>query len=106
VAASAVAAGGDGARVHGLELVVGDTATVAAAAREAAWRDALARAEQYAPWPGRPSAPLLEIKETSPPPPDARPMRLLAAEAPTAPATEPGETIIWAAVTATWTLAR
>jgi hypothetical protein len=33
-------------------------------------------------------------------------MRLLAAEAPTAPATEPGETIIWAAVTATWTLAR
>jgi hypothetical protein len=33
-------------------------------------------------------------------------MRLLAAAAPTAPATEPGETIIWAAVTATWTLAR
>jgi uncharacterized protein YggE len=106
VAASAVAAGGDGARVHGLELVVGDTAAVAAAARETAWRDALARAEQYAALAGSALGPVLQIKETSPPPPDARPMRLLAAEGiPGAPATEPGETITWAAVTATWSLA-
>jgi uncharacterized protein len=107
VAASAVAAGGDGARVHGLELVVGDLAAVAAAAREAAWRDALARAEQYAALAGSALGPVLQIKETSPPPPDARPMRLMAAEAtPTAPPTEPGETTIWAAVTATWSLAQ
>jgi uncharacterized protein YggE len=34
-------------------------------------------------------------------------MRLMAAEAgPTAPATEPGETTIWAAVTVTWSLER
>ncbi|HEX7147945.1 MAG TPA: SIMPL domain-containing protein [Actinomycetota bacterium] len=106
VAASAVAAGGDGARVHGLELVVGDTAAVAAAAREAAWRDALARAEQYAALASSALGPVLQIKETSPPPPDARPMRLMAAEAtPTAPPTEPGETTIRAAVTATWSLA-
>jgi hypothetical protein len=32
-------------------------------------------------------------------------MRLMAADAaPTAPATEPGETTIWAAVTVTWSL--
>jgi uncharacterized protein len=107
VAASAVAAGGDGARVNGLELVVGELAAVAAAAREAAWRDALARAEQYAALASSALGPVLQIKETSPPPPDARPMRLMAAEAtPTAPPTEPGETTIWAAVTATWSLAR
>ena len=49
--------------------------------------------------------PVRQIKESPPPPPDARPMRLLAAEAaPTPPATEPGETTIWAAVTVTWVL--
>jgi uncharacterized protein YggE len=88
-------------------VVGGDRAGVAAAAREAAWRDALARAEQYAALAGSALGPIVEIKEASPPPPDARPMRLMAAEATsTAPPTEPGETTIWAAVTATWSLAR
>ena len=105
VAAAAVAAGGDGARVHGLSLVVGDLAAVAAAAREAAWRDALARAGQYAGLAGLALGPVLEITEAPPPPPDARPMRLLAAEAaPSGPAVEPGESVVWAAVTATWSL--
>jgi uncharacterized protein len=105
VAAAAAAAGGDGARVHGLSLVVGDPATVAAAAREAAWRDAQARAEQYAGLAGLALGPVLEIKEAPPPPPDARPMRLMAAEAaPAGPAVEPGETVVWAAVTVTWAL--
>ena len=105
VAAAAVAVGGDAARVHGLELVVGDPAAVAAGAREAAWRDAVARAEQYARLAGAALGPVLEVKE-APPPPDARPMRLLAAEAPPGPATEPGETTVWATVTVTWALAR
>ena len=48
VAGAAVAVGGDAARIHGLGFAVDDLAAVAAAAREAAWRDALARAEQYA----------------------------------------------------------
>ena len=105
VAAAAVAAGGDGARVHGLGLVVGDPAAAAAAAREAAWHDATARATQYAGLAGLTLGPVLAIRETPPPPPDARPMRLLAAEAgPAAPATEPGETVVWAAVTVTWSL--
>jgi uncharacterized protein YggE len=104
VAAAAVAVGGDGARVHGLELVVGDLTAAAAAAREAAWRDALARAGQYAALAGVALGEVLEVKEAPPPPPDARPMRLLAEAAPEGPATEPGERIVWAAVTVTWAL--
>jgi uncharacterized protein YggE len=104
VAAAAVAVGGDAARVNGLELVVGDPAAVAAAAREAAWRDAVARAEQYARLSGTTLGRVLRIEEAPPPPPDARPMRLLAAEAPPGPATEPGETTVWAAVAVTWAL--
>jgi|SoiMethySBSTD1v2_1073268.scaffolds.fasta_scaffold195118_3 uncharacterized protein len=104
VAAAAVAVGGAGARVHGLGLVVGDPAGVAVAAREAAWRDALARAGQYADLAGATLGPVLEIRETPPPPPDARPMRLLAEAVPGGPATEPGETLVWAAVTVTWAL--
>jgi uncharacterized protein len=106
VAAAAVAVGGDAARVHGLSFVVGDPAAVAAAAREAAWGDALARAEQYARLAGAALGQVLEIREAPPPPPDARPMRLLAAEAPPGPATEPGESTVWAAVSVTWALDR
>lgn len=106
VAAATATAGGDAARVHGLGFVVGDPAAVAAAARDAAWRDALARAGQYARLAGAALGPVLEIREAPPPPPDARPMRLLAAEAPPGPATEPGETTVWAAVSVTWALDR
>jgi uncharacterized protein YggE len=104
VAAAAVAVGGDAARVHGLGFVVGDPAAVAAAAREAAWRDALARAAQYAELAGSALGPVLRVEE-APPPPDVRPMRLMAVEAgPEGPATEPGETVVGAAVTVTWAL--
>jgi uncharacterized protein YggE len=105
VAAATATAGGDAARVHGLGFVVGDPAAVAAAAREAAWRDAVARAEQYARLSGTTLGRVLRIEE-APPPPDARPMRLLAAEAPPGPATDPGQTTVWAAVTVTWALDR
>jgi uncharacterized protein len=104
VAAATVAVGGEGARVHGLGFVVGDPAALAAAARESAWRDALARAGQYAALAGVALGDVLEIKEAPPPPPEAPPMRLLADAAPAGPATEPGQTTIWAAVTATWAL--
>jgi uncharacterized protein len=106
VAAAAVAGGGGADRVAKIGVVVGDPAAVAAAARDAAWRDALARAEQYARLAGAALGPVLEIREAPPPPPDARPMRLLAAEAPPGPATEPGETTVWAAVSVTWALDR
>ena len=105
IAAAAVAVGGDAARVHGLELVVGDPATVAAAAREAAWRDAEARAGQYATLAEAALGPVLEVRDAPPPPPDARPMRLLAGRGDLGgPATEPGEAAISAAVAVTWAL--
>jgi uncharacterized protein len=105
VAAAAVAVGGDAARVHGLGFVVGDPAAVAAAAREAAWRDALTRAEQYADLTGRSLGEVVELEETPPAPEEARPVRLLAAEAaPGGPPVDPGEATVWAAVTVTWTL--
>jgi uncharacterized protein YggE len=105
VAGAAVAAGGDAARVHGLGLVVGDPAAVAAAAREAAWRDALARATQYAGLAGGALGEVVRVEEVAPPPEDVRPMRLLAAEAAGGgPPVEPGDTITWAAVTVTWRL--
>ena len=64
-------------------------------------------AGQYAGLAGLALGPVLEITETPPPPPDARPMRLLAAEAPGGgPATEPGETTVRAAVSVTWALDR
>jgi uncharacterized protein YggE len=107
VAAAAVAVGGDAARVHGLGFVVGDPSAVAAAAREAAWRDALARAEQYATLAGASLGRVVQIQETPPGPPEARPMRLLAADAaPGGPPTEPGEATLWAAVAVTWALDR
>jgi uncharacterized protein len=102
VAAAAVAVGGDAARVHGLDLVVGDPARVAAAARAAAWRDAEARAGQYAAMAGAALGRVLQVQEV-PPPPDVRPMRL-AADTLGGPATEPGEATVPAAVTVTWAL--
>jgi uncharacterized protein len=48
IIAEAVAAGGNGVRLHGLELGFADPAAVMARAREAAWADALAAAEQLA----------------------------------------------------------
>ncbi|GAA3277670.1 SIMPL domain-containing protein [Paenarthrobacter aurescens] len=46
--AAAVAAGGDDVRINGLEQGFADASSVLARAQEAAWQDAVARAEQYA----------------------------------------------------------
>lgn len=46
--AAAVAAGGDDIRINGIEQSFADASSVTAQAQEAAWRDAAARAEQYA----------------------------------------------------------
>lgn len=46
--AAAVAAGGDDIRINGIEQGFADAAAVTARAQEAAWQDAVARAEQYA----------------------------------------------------------
>ncbi|MET3367362.1 SIMPL domain-containing protein [Arthrobacter sp. M2012083] len=46
--AAAVAAGGDHIRINGIEQGFADASSVTARAQEAAWQDAVARAEQYA----------------------------------------------------------
>jgi uncharacterized protein len=107
VAAAAVAAGGEAARVHGLALVVGDQAGVLAVARAAAWRDARARAEQYAELAGAALGEVQRIEESVGVPPGPRPheYRAMAAAVPAGPPVEPGEATVSAAVTVTWALA-
>lgn len=106
VATAAVAAGGEAARVHGLALVVGDRAGVLTAAREAAWRDARGRAEQYAALAGVGLGQVLRIDEVGGAARHVLP--LLApryeAQAAAGPPVEPGETQVPARVAVTWAL--
>jgi uncharacterized protein YggE len=106
VAAAAVIAGGDAARVHGLALVVGDQARLLALAREEAWRDAHARAEQYAALAGVALGRVLRIEERVEAP-RFMPVGDFARAAAVAPGppVELGETPLSATVTVTWTLA-
>ncbi len=104
VATAAVTAGGEAARVHGLVLVVGERAGVLAAAREAAWRDARGRAEQYAALAGVALGRVVRIEEVA----GARHARALAggyqAQAAGGPAVELGEAEVPARVAVTWAL--
>jgi uncharacterized protein len=98
VASAAVSAGGEAARVHGLALVVGDRAGVLAAAREAAWRDARDRAEQYAALAGVALGRVVRIEESA----GARHAQPLGFAA--GPAVELGEAEVPARVAVTWEL--
>src|SRR6266545_1058951 len=104
VATAAVTAGGEAARVHGLVRVVGERAGVLAAAREAAWRDARGRAEQYAALAGVALGRVVRIEEVA----GARHARALAggyqAQAAGGPAVELGEAEVPARVAVTWAL--
>jgi uncharacterized protein YggE len=104
VATAAVTAGGEAARVHGLVLVVGDQAGVLAAAREAAWRDARGRAEQYAALAGVALGRVLRIEEAAGVPPQPLRMGFAAAAADAGPPVEVGEAEVRARVAVTWAL--
>ncbi len=65
---AAVAAGGNGVRVHSIRLAVSDPTEAVAAARDAAVADAQAKAEQYAAATGRTLGEVLTIREVSAPP--------------------------------------
>lgn len=104
VATAAVTAGGEAARVHGLVLVVGDQAGVLAAAREAAWRDARRRAEQYAALAGVELGRVERIEELTGAR-HAQPLaRGFAAADAAGPAVEVGEAEVQARVAVTWAL--
>ncbi|QTF71068.1 SIMPL domain-containing protein [Arthrobacter woluwensis] len=62
---SAIAAGGEQARLEGFSLEVSDPTAVRSQAREAAWQDALARASQLAASSGVTLGQVLRIEEGS-----------------------------------------
>jgi uncharacterized protein YggE len=66
---AAVASAGNDARVSGLRFSIEDDADMVAAAREAAWNDALAKARQLAELSGRTLGPAISITETVSRPP-------------------------------------
>jgi uncharacterized protein YggE len=59
-----IAAGGEPARLHGLSFEHSEPATLVAAARAAAWRDAEAIARQYADLSGQPLGEVLSVTES------------------------------------------
>jgi uncharacterized protein YggE len=65
--ADALAAGGDESGVEGIEFAVDDPAPLRVRAREAAWADAVARAQQLARLCGRPLGPVLHVSEAEVP---------------------------------------
>ncbi|WP_406231233.1 SIMPL domain-containing protein [Nocardia sp. NBC_01009] len=110
IIANAVDAGGDDVRLGGLTLTFADQESLLTQARDAAWDNALAKAEQYAARAGRTLGPVLEITENTTSAPPAYP-RLQAMSAPmdaaygAAPVpVELGESEISAAIRATWQL--
>jgi len=103
--AAAVAAGGDDIRINGLEQGMADPSTVTGQAQEAAWRDALARAEQYA---SLASARLGSVVSISQQPVQGGPIPLggmvRASYAAEALPVEAGESAVSASVTVEWEL--
>jgi uncharacterized protein YggE len=101
--AAAVEAGGDASRINGVSLAATAGEDTLAAAREAAWADATARAEQYAARAGRSLGAVLRVSEGrhgGPPVPRPAVFALAAAKA----HIEPGVTSITASVSVRWAL--
>ncbi|WP_433632960.1 SIMPL domain-containing protein [Nocardia sp. CA-120079] len=110
IIANCVDAGGDDVRLGGLDLGFADQESLLSRARDAAWDNALAKAEQYADRARRTLGPVLEITENATSTATATP-RLMAMSAPMnesyggAPVpVELGESEISAAIRATWQL--
>ncbi len=104
IIAAAVAAGGDDVRLQGLTLGFDDASAVEARAREAAWNDALATAQQYAALAGASLGKVLSVTQQSgvqPPVPVAAMQRVAASESLTI---EAGEASISAVIGVVWEL--
>lgn len=108
VIAHAVAAGGDDARLGGLQHTFADRTRLLTRARDAAWEDALERARQYARRAACDLGPVLEITEDTAapaprPPQESGAVRMVAATSQSVPV-EPGEQEIFALLRVTWQL--
>jgi len=108
VLGEALVAGGDDVRLNGVEFAVEDDAALRVTARERAWADAQAKAEQLARLAGRRVGPVLDITENTqvmgPPIPMPRMMAMAAASAPEV-AAEPGRVAVEVLLSVRWALA-
>jgi len=102
---AAVESGGDGARVDGIEFTHKDPAALQRAARESAFADALAKAEQFAGLAGQALGEVRHVLEGAGamPSPRGRVMMAMADASGGAPI-DAGEGSISAVVTVTWAL--
>jgi uncharacterized protein YggE len=95
-------AAGDGLGVDAVRLDVADTAPLADLAREAAFADARARAEQYAVLAGRPLGPVLRVEEDARVVPPGPPARALVASADAGMPVAAGRVTVSASVRVRW----
>jgi len=101
---AAVEAGGDASRVHGISLDSSAAEEAIVQAREAAWADATAKAEQYAELAGRSLGAVLTVRELGGG--RGRPMAFSGEAVPASGAPiEPGTHGFHAAITIRWELA-
>jgi uncharacterized protein YggE len=100
--ATAVAAGADAARLHGMSFAISDPDQLAREAREAAWADALDKAEQYAGLSGRSLGRVVSVAEV--PANGWSPVRFARAEAAAVPV-EGGTNRVTVTVEVRWELA-
>ncbi|MDQ4007012.1 MAG: SIMPL domain-containing protein [Actinomycetota bacterium] len=101
---AALEAGGDASRVHGVSLATSTTEEALTEAREEAWANAAAKAQQYAELAGRPLGVVLSVSELSSRggwPVEASGGQAVAFSA---AAVEPGSSRLHAAVAVRWEL--
>ncbi|QNE14179.1 SIMPL domain-containing protein [Pseudarthrobacter sp. NBSH8] len=104
VIAAVVDAGGDDVRLNGLGLGFADESAVASLAREAAWQDAAARAEQFASLASARLGAVTSIAEHPDAPGPVPVARIQRAAASEAISVEAGRASISASVTVVWEL--
>lgn len=104
---TAVRAGGDAARVEGIGLMIEDNGALLQQARDAAFADARAKAEQYARLAQRPLGALVAISEVTAAPPIPLEPRIGEEAQPATPVpVVPGQQEVTVTVTARWALDR
>lgn len=102
--AAVVDAGGDDVRLNGLELGFADESAVLVRAREAAWRDAAAAAEQFAALASARLGPVVSVLEHPLSPGPVPVARLERAAATDAMGVQAGHASLSASVTVVWEL--
>jgi uncharacterized protein YggE len=104
VIAAAVAAGGDAIRITGMEQGFADASGLVASAQEAAWADALAKAQRFAELAGAGLGPVISVSEQPPSGPPIPVGGLVRAYAAEALPVEAGESSVSASVRVEWEL--